>query len=152
MRVMGHQRAGRQHAAHGASSLAFTLLEVMVACGIFFMVTFAILGLVAGTLKNARSLQRAEVDAGMAAAQVFQTLKTNKYEEGQLSGDFGEAYQDYTWEASWEPYQTNGLLQVGLIVHKRGNARPVDILTFWVFSPNAKSSFDNLGAPTLKQP
>ena len=40
---------------------AFTLLEVMIATGIFFMAMFAILGLVAGTLTSVmtKSLTRA---------------------------------------------------------------------------------------------
>jgi hypothetical protein len=125
-------------------------MEVMIACGIFFMATFSILALVSQTLRNARALQRTEVDAGMAAAQVFQMLKTNRQDQGSISGDFsdlGDNYRDYTYEAMWEPYQTNGLLQVGIIVNRRGNPRPVDVLTFWVFSPDAKSGF---GGPTFR--
>ena len=63
---------------------AFTLIEVMIACGIFFMATFAILALVASSLRNARALQRGDVDAGMAAAQIFQLLKTNR--QADISG------------------------------------------------------------------
>src|SRR6185369_14176005 len=74
---------------------AFTLIEVMIACGIFFMATFAILALVSTTLRNARALQRGEVDAGMAAAQVYQILKTNKVQQGSMSGDFDDAHRDY---------------------------------------------------------
>jgi len=80
-------------------SRAFTLLEVMIACGIFFMATFAILGLVSNTLRNARRLQRIEVDAGMAAAQVYQIMRTNRQAEVSLSGDFGDSYPDYSWTA-----------------------------------------------------
>src|SRR5215475_11772459 len=61
---------------------AFSLIEVMIACGIFFMATFAILALVSTTLRNARGLQRGDIDAGMAAAQVYQLLKTNKVQQG----------------------------------------------------------------------
>src|SRR5215467_4098981 len=60
---------------------AFSLIEVMIACGIFFMATFAILALVSTTLRNARALQRGDVDAGMAAAQIYQTLRTNRQTE-----------------------------------------------------------------------
>src|SRR5438045_6918579 len=45
--------------------VAFTLLEVMIACGIFFIAVFAILALVSNTLRNAQRLRRIEVDAGM---------------------------------------------------------------------------------------
>ena len=40
--------------------VAFTLLEVMIACGIFFIAVFAILALVSNTLRNAQRLRRIE--------------------------------------------------------------------------------------------
>ncbi len=128
-------------------SFAFTLLEVMIACGIFFMATFAILALVAGTLRNARLLQRGEVDAGMAAAQLYPTLKTNRNEYGSASGDFGETYPDCSWEAQWEPYETNGLLTVDIVVNRRGKPQPVDHLTIWIYSTETKSA---LGGPRTR--
>ena len=45
----------------------------MIACGIFFIAVFAILALVSNTLRNARVLRHIEVDAGMAAAELFKT-------------------------------------------------------------------------------
>jgi hypothetical protein len=121
--------------------VAFTLLEVMIACGIFFMATFTILALVSSTLRNARALQRDEVDIGMAAAMVYQTLKTNRYEEGSLNGDFGNTYPDYSFEARWGAWKTNGLLAVEIVLNKRGARGPADAMTIWVYSPNARSSF-----------
>ena len=125
---------------YAARSHAFTLLEVMIACGIFFMATFAILGLVSNTLRNARSLQRIQVDAGMAAAQVYQIMKTNRQAEVSLSGDFGDSYPDYSWTADSQQFDTNGLLQVDIIVNRRGLNKPADILSILVFSPDAKSA------------
>lgn len=122
-------------------SRAFTLLEVMIACGIFFMATFSILALVANTLRNARGLQKGDVDAGMAAAQVAQILKTNKLTEVTLSGDFGDSYKDYTWAAESHEFDTNGLLQVDIIVNRRGLQKPVDGLQIMVFAPAAKRRF-----------
>jgi hypothetical protein len=131
---------------------AFTLLEVMIACGIFFMATFAILALVAGTLRNARALQRGDVDAGMAAAQIYQTLKTNRQENGSMSGDFGETYRDCSWEASWDidwdAGITNNLLRVEIVVNRRGLHKPLDHMTMWVYAPDARPS---LGGPTLRR-
>src|SRR3974390_288127 len=89
-----------QRRARFARRQAFTLMEVMIACGIFFMATFAILALVSSTLRNARALQRGDIDAGMAAAQVYQLLKTNRVTQGSLSGDFDEAHPDFSWEAN----------------------------------------------------
>ncbi|HEV2207525.1 MAG TPA: hypothetical protein VG167_02045 [Verrucomicrobiae bacterium] len=118
---------------------AFTLIEVMIACGIFFMATFAILALVAGTLRNARALQRGDVDAGMAASQIFQMLKTNRQADISGSGDFGDTYPDFSYEFSSSEYMTNGLLQVDIVVNKRGLQKPFDTLSIWVYSPDAKS-------------
>src|SRR5436305_6848915 len=88
------------------SRFAFTLMEVMIACGIFFMAMFAILALVSNTLRNARGLQRGEVDAGMVAAQLS---KTNRVTEGGDSGDFGDAYPEFSWETESFEAETNGL-------------------------------------------
>ena len=60
---------------------AFSLLEVMVAVGIFFMAMFTILALVSNSLRSARKLRRVEVDAGMVAAQLL--IKTNRFNEGR---------------------------------------------------------------------
>jgi len=128
-----------------SAAKAFTLMEVMIACGIFFMATFAILALVSTTLRNARGLQRGDIDAGMAAAQVYQLLKTNKVQQGSMSGDFDEAHRDYSWEANWDlDYDsgaTNGLLKVDIAVNRRGYRQPVDMLTIRVFNPDARSGF-----------
>src|SRR5512133_15122 len=126
------------------TSAAFTLIEVMIACGIFFMATFGILALVSSTLRNARALQRGEVDAGMAAAQVYQTLKTNKMESGSISGNFGETYRDFSWEAMWDvdfdSGATNNLLKVDIVVNRRGLQKPFDMMTIRVFAPDARAS------------
>jgi len=118
-------------------------MEVMIACGIFFMATFAILALVSTTLRNARNLQRRDVDAGMAASQVYETLKTNRVAQGSLGGDFGEAYPGYSWDAEWDldwdSGATNGLLKVDIVVNRRGNRQPIDALTIRVFAPDARS-------------
>ena len=120
---------------------AFTLLEVMIASGIFFMAMFAILALVAGTLRNARGLQRGDVDAGMAAAQIIQLLKTNRQTEVTGSGDFGDAYRDFSYEFESTEAMTNGLLKVDIVVNRRGTLKPFDTLTIWIYAPDAKSGY-----------
>jgi Tfp pilus assembly protein PilV len=114
-------------------------MEVMIAAGIFFIATFAILALVSTSLRNARALQRGDVDAGMAASQVYQLLKTNRQAKVSGSGDFGEAYPDYSFEFASQQYQSNGLLQVEIVVNRRGNRKPVDTATIWVYAPEASS-------------
>src|SRR5437588_6583047 len=118
---------------------AFTLLEVMIACGIFFIAIFAILALVASTLRNAQVLRRVDVDAGMVAAQLF---KTNRLYEGSESGDFGNIFPDYSWETMTQeafPF-TNGLWQVDIVVRRRGRSDAYDSMTVWVYSPESRSS------------
>ena len=111
----------------------------MIACGIFFMAIFAILALVSTTLRNARALQRPQVDAGMVAAQY---VNTNRFFEGNMSGDFtdsGETLRDYSWETETYQAGTNGLLQADLILTRRGLHNPADSLSIIVFDPNFQS-------------
>src|SRR5258708_30180697 len=79
---------------------AFTLLEVIIACCIFFIVAFAVLQLVVTGLAQAKALQQREPDAGVLAA----TLSlTNQLVEGVQSGDFEQIapglYPGYRWTA-----------------------------------------------------
>jgi type II secretion system protein I len=144
-------RIGSPGTRASARRAGFTLMEVMIACGIFFMATFAILALVSTTLRNARALQRRDIDAGMAASQVYETLKTNRMEQGSMSGDFGEGYPGFSWEAvwdlDWDSGVTNGLLKVDIVVNRRGNRLPMDSLSIRVFAPDARSGS---GQPSLR--
>jgi hypothetical protein len=124
---------------HRIQTIAFTLLEVMIATGIFFIAVFAILGLVSNCLRNARALRHIEVDAGMVAAQLY---KTNRLSEGVLSGDFGDTYHDYSWETQTQEAATNGLYQVDIVVRKRGLENPVDTMSVWIYSPESISSLN----------
>ncbi len=118
------------------TSTAFSLVEVMVACGIFFLAIFTILALVSSTLRNARGLRRRDVDAGMVAAGLF---KTNKLYEGSDSGDFGDLYPDYSWTTETYEAATNGLWEVDITIHRRGNTQPTDNMSVWIFSPDSSS-------------
>ncbi len=102
----------------------------MIAGGILFMCLFAILGLLANTLRNARALQRTPVDAGILAAQLS---LTNRLSEGSDSGDFEDMYPDYRWESETTEV-TNGLFQVDFVVRQRsgqhGGESHMSILLF----------------------
>lgn len=135
MRTSAERVTGRGYRASNEGE-AFTLLEVMIACGIFFIAVFAILGMVSSCLRNARALRHIEVDAGMVAAQLY---KTNKLSEGVVSGDFGDMYREYTWEADTEEAATNGLYQVDIVVRKRGLQNPVDTMSVWIYSPESSA-------------
>jgi hypothetical protein len=132
---MTGQRQSNHHRPH--ASRAFTLMEVMIALGIFFLAVFAILGLVSNTLRNARALRQPRVDAGMAAA-LFSVAMTNNVGDGLVSGDFGDAFPDYSWTADPQPVNTNGLYQVDFIVQRQFNGEVVSSLSTLLFLPNAK--------------
>jgi Tfp pilus assembly protein PilV len=93
---------------------AFTLIEVTIAAGILFMCLFAILALLSQTLRNARSLQRSNLDCGILAAEASPNLKL---EEGQDTGDFGELYAGYRWQ-SVTNLITNGLFEVEFTIFR----------------------------------
>jgi hypothetical protein len=80
----------------------------------------------------------------MAAADI---VKTNKITEGGMSGDFGDAYPDWSWEAEAYEAGTNGLMQVDIILNKRGLTRPADSISILVFSPESagQRGFGGLG-------
>jgi hypothetical protein len=119
-------------------------MEVMIAAGIFFMAIFAILALVATSLRNAKSLGHIDVDAGMVAAQLY---KTNKLTEGIDSGDFGDLYPEYSWKTDSEQIESNGLWEVDIVVSRRGVQNPIDVMSVWMYSPDSKSSV--FGKPTM---
>lgn len=114
---------------------AFTLVEVMIAMFILFTAVFAILGLLSNALRNARSLQRKTVDAGMVAAQV--TL-TNILTEQLETGDFEDMYPDYGWTRDIYEVGTNSLFQIDMIVQKRSGHAPVESkLSILLFRPGS---------------
>jgi Tfp pilus assembly protein PilV len=113
------------------SRRAFTLLEVMIAIGIFFMAVFVILALVSSVLANARRLQRPMVDAGMLASELS---ITNQLVEETQSGDFGDAYPGYTWTANITEVQTNRLFQVDYQVFN-DSKNPVQKMSVLFFRP-----------------
>jgi hypothetical protein len=123
-----------------SSRIAFTLLEVMIASGLFFMAMFAILGLVAGTLRNARGIQKVDVDAGMIAAELS---LTNKLAEETVSGDFGDLHPGYSWRRDgylWPTAPTNGLFQVDFTVSHQVGYHPVEThMSILLFRPDSQS-------------
>lgn len=121
---------------------AFTLLEVMVACAIFFMVAFALLELVTRGLVGVRALQEREPDPGIVLAM----YSTNKaWEPMSISGNYEDIapgmYPGYTWELFAEPHMgTNEHLYVVEVMSygsKKSGRGPSTASTMF-FSPNSK--------------
>ena len=113
---------------------AFTLMEVMIACGIFFMSVFVILALVSQSLANARRLQRPVVDAAMIASELS---LTNQIVEENQSGDFGDAYPGYAWTADITEVQTNKLFQVDYVVQRSDNREIMQKMSVLFFRPES---------------
>lgn len=118
---------------------AFSLLEVMIAIGILFMGTFAILSLVSSSLANARRLQRPLVDA---SAIVSQLATTNKLVEGVYSGNLGDllgkAYNDYKWTGEIREVQSNKLFQADFVIQNaRGGSEIISRTTTLLFRPES---------------
>lgn len=95
----------------------FTLLEVVIALGIFFLCAFSILDLVSVNLRAARALKPAVIDVGSLAAEL---MLTNRLEEGIESGDFGNLYPGFHWTRETVQVATNGLFQVDFSIEKNG--------------------------------
>lgn len=128
---MTRRRSFRQP-AEVRSSAAFSLLEVMIAIGIFFMVAFTVLALVSQCLRQAAALERVRTPVGSLAAQ---TVLTNRLEEGFESGEFGDLFPDYRWTRDVYEAGTNGLYEVVLTVSKSGQSRPESELTLYLYRP-----------------
>lgn len=126
---------------------AFSLIEVMIAMGIFFVALFSILGLTSQLLNNARSLQNIR-KPHVSMVHAWWTSKTNRVAEGlttvefsDIATDIGELYRDYYAEiyAEPDPELTNGLWDVSFKVYSR-KTRQVDseVFTFY-WDPNTQS-------------
>lgn len=104
---------------------AFSLLEVMIAIGLLFMGTFAILALVSSSLANVRRLQRPLVDA---SALVSKLSLTNQLVEGVYSGNLadvlGKEYNQYKWTGEITEVGSNRLFQADFkIYNANGGSR-----------------------------
>ena len=117
---------------------AFSLLEVMIAIGIFFLAVFAILSLVSQSLANARRLQRPLVDASAVLATY---AATNILVEGTYSGNLsemlGDAYRNYSWTADVREVASNKLFGVECVVQERGNREIISDLSTVLYRPKS---------------
>ena len=130
----------------------FSLLEVMIALGIFFLALFTILGLISQLLRNARAFQNKKAaDAGMVHAYFLSV--TNRVTEGLESGEFSDLaefngqYRDYGWEKETTFFASNGLWQVDyrVINHRLGTVESA-ISTLY-FDPNTQQGGAGIGMP-----
>lgn len=120
---------------------AFSLLEVVIACAIFFMVAFALLELVTRSLVAAKALQIREPDPGLVLAMTS-LMRSNAFEEGTTSGDFDEIapdlYPGYQWVKEEKEVGSNGLWQVQVFVHNQRKNKGISQITGFFWCPNCK--------------
>ena len=132
-----HDRAGR---AEAKRRRGFSLLEVMIAIGIFFLAVFAILSLVSQSLANARRLQRPLVDAGPVLATY---ANTNILVEGTYPGSMedilGKPYRDYSYTVEIREVATNKLFSVECAVQERGSREIISDMTTLFYRPQSPS-------------
>lgn len=110
----------------------FSLLEVLIAMAVFFVVVFAVLGMVVQSVGAARALQRQHADCGMVATMFS---LSNTLEEGSYSGDF-EIVPGYSWNAEIFEAGSNGFFQIDISVHRK-NASAKDVgetMSMWKFT------------------
>jgi hypothetical protein len=123
-----HDRAER--------SSAFTLLEVIVACALFFMVAFAVLQIVATGLVAAKKLQQREPHFEFVASP---HVLTNQLIEGEYSGDFQDLqpdmpdlYPNFSWECVIQEVGSNGFFQVDYTIYDNtAGAKPRTLRTYF---------------------
>jgi hypothetical protein len=120
----------RRHAA------AFTLVEIMVATGIFFMAMFALLGVMSAGVHAAAILRNSGPTAGMIAAEMS---VSNTLEPGSLMGTFSDIpiYQEYHWVSDCQIVTTNGLFKMDFVVLD-ANGVQVSTLSTLFYKPDSK--------------
>jgi hypothetical protein len=125
---------------------AFTLIEVMIASGILFVCLFAILGVVCNCLRNARSLQRQNVEMGSVAGQVYcQLANTNKVAGGTFDVDVSDTFPDFSCSATVSEVASNGLCQVDIVVQRRSK-HDQSAISVWMYLPQfQESGLNSLG-------
>lgn len=129
------------HSASPRRRPGFTLLEVMVAIAIFFVGSFAILGLISTSLNNVRRLQRPSVDASPLLARY---AATNSLIEGVYQGSLGEPellgkeYRDYNYIVNIVEIASNHLYSVECaITPASGKHEVISDMTTVLYRPHS---------------
>jgi prepilin-type N-terminal cleavage/methylation domain-containing protein len=112
---------------NASSRRAFTLMEVMIAIGVFCIGVFAILSLVASVLHGARLFNKPMVDAGTVAGEIAQTnqLVEVQYVSGDLSEFLGDTYKGYDYDYAITEEQSNRLFRADILVQSDAPGKPV---------------------------
>jgi prepilin-type N-terminal cleavage/methylation domain-containing protein len=117
----------KNHSRHDG----FTLLEVAIASAVLAIALFTLIGVCANGIKIARMLDRVHVDATSLAAEFS---LSNRLDDLDQSGDFGQIHPGYQWLCHCEEVGTNGLFRADFTVlsvgDPRGSERHLSVLLF----------------------
>ena len=121
------------------SRRAFTLLEVMIAIGIFFLGAFTILALISQSLSNAQRLKHPLVDA---SAVLSGLSLTNQFTEGPVSGNLGDIlgkdYASFNYEGAITEVRSNHLYSADFFIFNvKNNREPVAHTSSLFFRPQS---------------
>jgi hypothetical protein len=127
------------HPTDRSGRRAFSLLEVMIAIGIFFLGSFAILSLVSQSLSNAQRLKHPLVDASAILSQIS---LTNQFIEGPYSGSLGDilgkGYAEYNWQGQITEVRSNHLYSADFFIFNvKNNHDPVARTSTLFFRPQS---------------
>jgi prepilin-type N-terminal cleavage/methylation domain-containing protein len=129
------------------NTAAFTLMEVMIAIGVFCVGALAILGLVASVLHGARLLDKPMVDSSVVAGEVADTnavVDLQTY-SGDLSEFLGQTYNGYSYVYGINEVESNHLYEVDIAVTSDAPGKPVtskmSVLLFRPLSPPGHLDF-----------
>ena len=149
-RVVSISKAPIQNSKFKTQNLnnsAFTLMEVMIAIGVFCIGVFAILGLVASVLHGARLLDKPMVDSGVVAGEIAQTnaLVDLQTDSGDLSEFLGDTYKGYDYAYAVNEVESNHLYQVDIAITSDAPGKPtvskMSVLLFRPLSPPGHLDF-----------
>lgn len=119
---------------------AFTLMEVMIAIGVFCIGVFAVLDVVASVLHGARLLDKPMVDAGVIASVVSQTnsIVDGISGDGDLSEYLGDSYKGYKYAYTINEIESNRLYQADIAVTSDAPGKPaVSKISVLLFRPQS---------------
>ena len=143
MKIKGTSPQSRVHRPQSA----FTLMEVMIAIGVFCIGALAILGLVASVLHGARLLDKPMVDSSVVASEASDTnaLVDLQTYSGDLSEFLGQTYNGYAYVYGINEVESNHLYEVDIAVTSDAPGKPVtskmSVLLYRPLSPPGHLDF-----------
>ena len=116
----------------------FTLVEVLATIVLMTIVLPVAMHGVSLCLASAQSARQRTEAAGLAESKLNELLATGDWQYGLLSGDFGDAWPQYTWSGATGAWEDASLQELSVRVYwtSRGQEREV-VLTTLVFESQA---------------